>query len=774
MKLLKNKIILLMSIGFMFSQTHFQTVYEGNPYLAMNIYITSIEFENYELLPGDEIGVFDGNVCVGVLQLDESYNFPFQIIASADDPTTSDIDGFVNGNQIQFKLWLNNFQIEITELQIEWQSGESQFYPQETSVLSMLINYGFIEGCTDSSADNYDINASNDDGTCEFTPIEIDNIPELENYSSTVDIIIPEIILEEIELNIELPAGALDIEEGVEVSLEISEASEGELQNIIDDSVSSDADIEVFEGVTFFATDEYGNPIDLTEGSMIDVEITFEPDRNSYNLGYITENGELVSLGSNCIDNGDGSFTCGGEGPGFGIYIIYSFDPTLVIEGCIDLLACENYNPDANVSDGSCIYEDECGICGGTGPLENYDCEGHFYFTHELGYGNNLISFPGVLENNSTVNLLEGIMDDNGPNILFLLGQGVGLFNTVDGWSGNLNFVNSHSGYWINIQGSYDLDIDFISAVTQCENYETGYGNNLMSYKWGEGSSPTLDALGGESFASDNFNFILGQGVGLFNTADGWSGNLNTLHEGIGYWLNITNSSLEFKWGFDNCENSENYPPLLKETQVHQIPSIFNVIQSTQQAFYLLKEINIDGLIPKVDDLVLAYNGNVLIGSTEYTGRFTALPVMGRDMSDQTVGFLEDGQVPILKLYKSTTGEIIDLQADLEPFSNLLVSEVQTVTGSTIVIPNEYALHPAYPNPFNPVTNIKFAVPENALISVIIYDINGRVIEVLADGMVNAGFHNLTWDSGKNPSGLYFVKLDALGFSDTQKLMLVK
>ncbi|MBC8196245.1 MAG: T9SS type A sorting domain-containing protein, partial [Candidatus Marinimicrobia bacterium] len=91
-----------------------------------------------------------------------------------------------------------------------------------------------------------------------------------------------------------------------------------------------------------------------------------------------------------------------------------------------------------------------------------------------------------------------------------------------------------------------------------------------------------------------------------------------------------------------------------------------------------------------------------------------------------------------------------------------------------INIPTEWSLAPAYPNPFNPITNIKFAVPENALISVIIYDINGRVIEVLADGMVNAGFHNLTWDSGNNPSGLYFVKLDALGFSDTQKLMLVK
>jgi len=91
-----------------------------------------------------------------------------------------------------------------------------------------------------------------------------------------------------------------------------------------------------------------------------------------------------------------------------------------------------------------------------------------------------------------------------------------------------------------------------------------------------------------------------------------------------------------------------------------------------------------------------------------------------------------------------------------------------------IELPTNYAIYPAYPNPFNPITHIKFAIPENALISVIIYDINGRVIEVLTDGMVQAGYHNLIWDSGNNPSGLYFVKLSANKFIDTQKLMLVK
>ena len=81
---------------------------------------------------------------------------------------------------------------------------------------------------------------------------------------------------------------------------------------------------------------------------------------------------------------------------------------------------------------------------------------------------------------------------------------------------------------------------------------------------------------------------------------------------------------------------------------------------------------------------------------------------MSRDLSKQTEGFIEEGQVPNLKLYKSSTGEMINLEADLKGFSNLLVSEIASVTGNTQIIPDKYALHPAYPNPFNPVTTINY------------------------------------------------------------------
>jgi len=395
-----------------------------------------------------------------------------------------------------------------------------------------------------------------------------------------------------------------------------------------------------------------------------------------------------------------------------------------------------------------------------------------YIIENELSFGNNLISIPGTLENNSSINLLENLMDI-GPQVNFLLGQGVGLFNTVDGWSGNLNNVSPHEGYWLNISGSHNWRLNpELGALQICESYVIGYGNNLMSFRWGNGNQSTLDALGGEEFATENFNFILGQGVGLFNTTDGWSGNLNQLEEGKGYWVNASSSSIDFKWGFDNCANPAE-SVLVKEKVASQLPEEYQFKQSTIQAFYLIAEITIDGKQPEEKDLILAFNNDILVGSAVYNPEMTVLPVMGRDVSEQTVGFLEDDEIPTLRLIK-TSCESIPLEADLEGFRNLLISEVASVTGSTLVIPTEYALHPAFPNPFNPVTTISYDLPKDSEISLTVYDVEGRKITTLSQGLKSAGSHVIEWSADGLPSGLYFVKLDASGFSDTQKLMLVK
>ena len=85
-----------------------------------------------------------------------------------------------------------------------------------------------------------------------------------------------------------------------------------------------------------------------------------------------------------------------------------------------------------------------------------------------------------------------------------------------------------------------------------------------------------------------------------------------------------------------------------------------------------------------------------------------------------------------------------------------------------------FSLNYLFPNPFNPVTTISYDLPENSVISLAVYDVEGRKISTLVQGIRQAGNHTIEWNAEGYPSGVYFVKLDAGEFTQTQKLMLVK
>lgn len=74
--------------------------------------------------------------------------------------------------------------------------------------------------------------------------------------------------------------------------------------------------------------------------------------------------------------------------------------------------------------------------------------------------------------------------------------------------------------------------------------------------------------------------------------------------------------------------------------------------------------------------------------------------------------------------------------------------------------PKVYSLHQNYPNPFNPVTQIKFELPEESLVSLIVFDITGKEIDALADGILSAGYHEVSWNAANVGSGVYFYRLD--------------
>ncbi len=90
-------------------------------------------------------------------------------------------------------------------------------------------------------------------------------------------------------------------------------------------------------------------------------------------------------------------------------------------------------------------------------------------------------------------------------------------------------------------------------------------------------------------------------------------------------------------------------------------------------------------------------------------------------------------------------------------------------------LPTVYAMENAYPNPFNPTTNITVSLPEAADLKVLVYNVNGRLVAELADNRYNAGYHHLTFDASLLASGMYFVQAVVPGqLNEVQKVMLVK
>ncbi len=89
-------------------------------------------------------------------------------------------------------------------------------------------------------------------------------------------------------------------------------------------------------------------------------------------------------------------------------------------------------------------------------------------------------------------------------------------------------------------------------------------------------------------------------------------------------------------------------------------------------------------------------------------------------------------------------------------------------------IPNTYTLFQNYPNPFNPSTIIKYGIPKESNVKVVVYNILGERLEILVNTIQKAGYYEINFNASKLPSGVYFYRIQAGNFIDTKKMVLLK
>jgi hypothetical protein len=129
-------------------------------------------------------------------------------------------------------------------------------------------------------------------------------------------------------------------------------------------------------------------------------------------------------------------------------------------------------------------------------------------------------------------------------------------------------------------------------------------------------------------------------------------------------------------------------------------------------------------------------------------------------------------------LHIVVNGEAINMHEENYIELTSMIEEVAIVVGNVDSylnpIPEEFGLSAAYPNPFNPTTNLGLALNADGFVSMSVFNIRGQVVETLVDRNMKAGYHNITWNADGISSGMYFVRVETGANTAMQKLMLLK
>ena len=169
---------------------------------------------------------------------------------------------------------------------------------------------------------------------------------------------------------------------------------------------------------------------------------------------------------------------------------------------------------------------------------------------------------------------------------------------------------------------------------------------------------------------------------------------------------------------------------------------------------------------------------NTATGATHYKVLVSSMITFGFIVDSATVS-TNQRQIPAGKLnYNSTYyWKVCGINSfgsgpwsDVWNFSTI-ISGIKQISNE---IPKEYKLYNNYPNPFNPMTKIRYDLPKGGIIKFVIYDLLGREIETLLNEKHSAGTYEVSFDASNYPSGVYYYKLTTDEFSETRKMILLK
>jgi len=151
-----------------------------------------------------------------------------------------------------------------------------------------------------------------------------------------------------------------------------------------------------------------------------------------------------------------------------------------------------------------------------------------------------------------------------------------------------------------------------------------------------------------------------------------------------------------------------------------------------------------------------------ILSGNGQTGHGVILSIKFKAQQENAVNF----EFPAVQAEASDGSSIL-----LSPIAVTIVTKVAVINNP---IMNNYALIQNYPNPFNPKTTITYSIPKTSVTEISVYNLNGEKIETVFKGIKSAGNYEAIWNARDNPSGTYFIRMQANDFVQVRKCVLLK
>lgn len=177
--------------------------------------------------------------------------------------------------------------------------------------------------------------------------------------------------------------------------------------------------------------------------------------------------------------------------------------------------------------------------------------------------------------------------------------------------------------------------------------------------------------------------------------------------------------------------------------------------------------------------LALDHSGNVYTAGYEFIDHYAEMVTLKYNSNGNRIWRINYNGNKLSNNYNSgivadNAGDIYVAGTSNNDFVTIKYSQSVGIINSNIQISDKYNLSQNFPNPFNPVTNIRYTLPESEFVTISIYDTKGNRVKKLVNEFKQAGNYSEIFDASSLSSGIYFYQIKSGEFNDTKRMVLVK